>query len=63
MMSELAAHVVDIDLYHTTQDKSAYNGGMFWHTYHYGDADTATHRTFPSRRERARPRWRAIGRS
>jgi hypothetical protein len=47
MMSELATHVVDVDLYHTTKDKSAYSGGMFWHTYHYGDADTATHRTFP----------------
>jgi hypothetical protein len=21
---------------------------MFWHTYHYGDADTATHRTYPA---------------
>jgi hypothetical protein len=47
MMNELAAHVIDIDIYHTTKDKSAYNHGMFWHTYHYGDADTATHRTFP----------------
>jgi len=46
-MTELAAHVIDIDVYHTERDKSAYNGGMFWHTYHYGDADTATHRTFP----------------
>src|SRR5690606_17971446 len=48
-MSELAAHVVDIDIYHTGRDKSAYNGGLFWHTYHYGDADTATHRTYPKR--------------
>jgi hypothetical protein len=47
MMQELAAHVMDIDVYHTSQDKAAYNRGMFWHTYHYGDADTATHRTFP----------------
>jgi hypothetical protein len=47
MMSELAAHVVDIDIYHTVRDKWAYNHGMFWHTYHYGDADTATHRTYP----------------
>ena len=30
-----------------TRDKSAYNHGLFWHTYHYGDADTATHRTYP----------------
>jgi hypothetical protein len=47
MMSELAAHVIDIDVYHTVHDKWAYNHGTFWHTYHYGDADTATHRTYP----------------
>lgn len=47
MMEELAAHVVDIDIYHTVQDKWAYNHGLFWHTYHYGDADTATHRSYP----------------
>ena len=46
-MTELAAHVCDIDIYHTIEDKSAYNGGMFWHTAHYADADTATHRTYP----------------
>ncbi len=22
---------------------------MFWHTYHYGDADTSTHRCYPRR--------------
>jgi hypothetical protein len=43
----LARHVVDVDVYHTTEDKPAYNHGMFWHTYHYGHADTATHRTYP----------------
>jgi len=48
MATELATHVVDIDIYHTTRDSAAYNGGLFWHTYHYGDADTATHRTFPA---------------
>ena len=41
------AHVIDIDIYHTTRDKAAYNGGLFWHTYHYVDAGTATHRTYP----------------
>jgi hypothetical protein len=46
-MEELAAHVIDIDIYHTTEDKSAYNGGLFWHTYHYADADTGTHRSYP----------------
>ncbi len=34
-MDELAAHVIDIDIYHTDSDKSAYNDGLFWHTYHY----------------------------
>ena len=28
-------------------DKSAYNGGLFWHTYHYADAGTGTHRSYP----------------
>ncbi|MCI0699804.1 MAG: hypothetical protein L0241_01795 [Planctomycetia bacterium] len=46
-MDELALHVIDIDIYHTTQDKSAYNGGLFWHTFHYADADTSTHRAYP----------------
>jgi hypothetical protein len=48
-MNELAAHVVDIDIYHTIKDKSAYNHGLFWHTYHYVDADTGTHRSYPRR--------------
>ena len=46
MMDELASHVVDIDVYHTTDDKSAYNGGLFWHTLHYTSAFTATHRSY-----------------
>ena len=44
---DLAAHVIDIDLYHTDEDKAAYNQGLFWHTYHYIDAGTATHRSYP----------------
>jgi hypothetical protein len=47
MMTQLAAHVADIDVYHTDKDKSAYNHGLFWHTAHYVDADIATHRTYP----------------
>jgi hypothetical protein len=47
LASDLAAHVVDIDVYHTVRDRAAYNHGMFWHTYHYGDAGTSTHRTYP----------------
>ena len=23
---------LDIDIYHTDEDKAAYNGGLFWHT-------------------------------
>jgi hypothetical protein len=46
-MEELTAHVIDIDLYHTDLDKPAYNHGLFWHTYHYVDADTGTHRSYP----------------
>lgn len=42
----LARHVMDIDIYHTRQDKAAYNGGLFWHTDHYLDAATCSHRTF-----------------
>jgi hypothetical protein len=46
LMRDLARHVIDIDIYHTLEDKAAYNGGLFWHTDHYSDAATSTHRTF-----------------
>ena len=42
----LARHVIDIDIYHTTQDRAAYNGGLFWHTNHYLEAATSTHRAY-----------------
>jgi hypothetical protein len=42
----LARHVVDIDLYHTTEDRAAYGGGQFWHTDHYRPASTSTHRCY-----------------
>ena len=45
---ELASHVVDIDIYHTNEDKAAYNHGLFWHTYHYVDAGKAMHRSYPT---------------
>lgn len=45
-MCELAAHVTDIDLYQTNDDRAAYSGGYFWHTQHYVDAGTATHRSY-----------------
>jgi hypothetical protein len=43
---ELAEHVIDIDLYHCSTDKAAYNGGYFWHTFHYRDAGKSTHRAY-----------------
>jgi hypothetical protein len=49
LADELARHVADIDLYHTTRDRAAYNGGYFWHTQHYQAAGTATHRAYSKR--------------
>jgi len=46
LAGDLARHVIDIDIYHTAQDKAAYNHGLFWHTAHHADADLATHRTY-----------------
>jgi hypothetical protein len=43
---DLAGHVADIDIYHTRDDKAAYNGGLFWHSDHYLPAGLATHRTY-----------------
>jgi hypothetical protein len=44
---DLAVHVANIDIYWTDRDKAAYNGGLFWHTYHYVDAGRASHRCYP----------------
>ena len=46
LASDLARHVIDIDIYHTQEDRAGYNGGLFWHTDHYLDSGTATHRTY-----------------
>lgn len=46
LMDDLARHVTDIDIYHTEEDRTEYNNGLFWHTDHYLDAQTASHRTF-----------------
>jgi len=46
LMDDLARHVTDIDIYHTDKDRPEYSHGLFWHTDHYLDASTATHRTF-----------------
>jgi hypothetical protein len=53
LFEPLARHVIDIDLYHTNDDRAAYNGGLFWHTDHYVSAGTCTHRTYS--RSNARP--------
>ena len=42
----LARHVIDIDIYHTTEDRPAYSGGLFWFTDHYLTAATSSHRTY-----------------
>ena len=46
LATDLARHVIDIDMYHTQEDRSGYNGGLFWHTDHYLDAGTASHRAY-----------------
>ncbi len=45
LANDLARHIVDIDIYHTKQDRKEYANGMFWHTDHYLDAETCTHRS------------------
>jgi len=47
LMEDMAWHVLDIDLYHTDEDKAAYNHGLFWHTVHYIDAGRSSHRSYP----------------
>src|SRR5262249_16795313 len=42
----LARHLIDIDIYHTDKDGAKYNGGLFWHTDHYGSAATGTPRGY-----------------
>jgi hypothetical protein len=46
LLDPLSRHVIDIDIYHTTRDRAAYCGGLFWHTDHYCDAATCTHRAY-----------------
>jgi hypothetical protein len=46
LMEDAARHTIDIDVYHTQEDRAAYNGGLFWHTDHYKDAATCGHRTY-----------------
>lgn len=46
LFTDLANHLMDIDIYRTEEDRVEYNNGMFWHTDHYVEALTATHRTY-----------------
>ena len=46
LFEPLARHVMDVDIYHTTEDRACFNGGLFWHTDHFVDAHTCTHRTY-----------------
>jgi len=46
LAADLSLHVLDIDLYHTDDDREEYNHGLFWHTDHYIDAGLSTHRSF-----------------
>jgi len=46
LADQLCSHVKDIDIYHTDGDRPEYNRGYFWHTDHYIDAHTSTHRCF-----------------
>ncbi len=48
LADDLARHVTDIDIYHTYQDRDEYNHGLFWHTDHYLDAETSSHRSYSS---------------
>jgi hypothetical protein len=59
LLGPLARHVIDVDIYHTDRDRSLYNGGLFWHTDHYRDAATCTHRGYS--RANCRPGDRAYG--
>lgn len=58
LFDPLARHVIDIDIYHTDRDKAAFNGGLFWHTDHYRDAATCTHRCYSRANQ---PRGRPYG--
>jgi hypothetical protein len=52
VLAPLARHVIDIDIYHTDRDRPAFNGGLFWHTDHYRDAATCTHRSYSAANRR-----------
>lgn len=49
LAKDLARHTVDIDIYHTDDDRLEYNHGLFWHTDHYLPAETSSHRSYSRR--------------
>jgi hypothetical protein len=53
LSSQLACHVMDIDIYHTDKDRYEFNHGLFWHTDHFATAATGTHRGFSKGAARA----------
>lgn len=44
LADDLSAHISDIDINHTDNDREEYCHGLFWHTDHYLDAGLSTHR-------------------
>ncbi len=46
LFTDLANHIMDIDIYRTDEDRIEYNNGYFWHTDHFVEAEIATHRTY-----------------
>jgi hypothetical protein len=46
LADQLGGHLRDIDIYHTDNDRLEYSHGLFWHTEHFLNASTATHRCF-----------------
>lgn len=43
---DLADHILNTDIYKTEKDRAVYNNGLFWHTSHYRDAGTCSHRCY-----------------
>jgi hypothetical protein len=41
----LAQRIIDIDTHYTDRARSAYSGGLPWHTAHHHDAGLATYRS------------------
>lgn len=62
LASDLARHIIDIDLYHTGEDRDEYNGGLFLHSDHNFPAELSTHRSFFSEHARLQtPRFSGGG--